>query len=51
MAYDNQKQEYVDLGLRSDIIDGQIGVISVKSNSIVIASSKGVIAHYPLVGA
>jgi len=51
VAYDNQKQEYVDIGTRGEVIDGEVGVISIKNNSIVIASSRGVISHYPLVGA
>lgn len=50
LAYDNQKQEYVDLGMRSDIIEGEVGVISVKSNSIVIGSSRGIVAYYQIIG-
>lgn len=51
VAYDNQKQEYVELGTRGEVIDGEVGVISIKNNSVVIASSRGLISHYPLVGA
>jgi len=50
VAYDLQRNEYVDIGTSGEIIDGAIGAISVKSGSIVIASSRGVISQYPLVG-
>lgn len=51
VAYDNQRHEYVDVGTRGEVIEGEVGVLSLKSSSMVIASSQGVISHYPLVGA
>ena len=50
IVYDQSKQQFIDLGTRGIVIDGQIGCISIKNNSIVIASSMGQVAHYPLIG-
>ena len=51
VAYDDTNHEYVDFGARGEVIEGQVGAISIKNNSIVMASSGGCLCHYPLVGA
>lgn len=51
VAYDDTNQEYVDFGARGEVIDGQVGAISIKNNSIVMASSAGCLCQYPLHGA
>jgi len=50
LAYDLQRSEYVDIGTRGEVIDGEVGAISIKNGSIVIASSGGVVSQYPIVG-
>ena len=50
VAFDQQKQVFVDLGTRGQVLNGQIGAISVKNNLVVLASSSGIVAQYPLVG-
>ena len=43
----NQDHQFVEQN-RHGVIDGQIGVISIQNNSIVIGSSRGMLARYPL---
>jgi hypothetical protein len=51
VAYDDLKNSYVELGTsRGRIIDGAIGCISIKTDSIVIVSQQGLIARYPIKG-
>jgi hypothetical protein len=51
VAYDQNKQTYVELGTsRGQIIEGAIGCISIKTDSIVIVSQQGLIARYPIKG-
>lgn len=51
VAYDQQKQTYVELGTsRGRIIEGAIGCISIKTDSVVIVSQQGLIARYPIKG-
>ena len=50
IVYDPVNKAYIDVGTRGSLIDGQIGCISIKNNSIVIASSMGQVAHYPVNG-
>ena len=40
----------MQLGHRNKIIEGQIGVVSLKNNSLVLASSRGLIVNYPIYG-
>lgn len=46
IAYNQQTSQYVDLGKRGTVVEGEIGVVSVKDKTIVIGSSAGIICHY-----
>jgi WD40 repeat protein len=53
VVYDQQKHEYVDLGMRNPIIDderGAIGCISLKYNTVVIGTSLGSVVQYAIMG-
>jgi hypothetical protein len=46
VVYDQQKQEYVDLGMKNQVMyneSGAIGCISIKHNSVVIGNSNGLL--------
>lgn len=53
VAYDPQEDGlgWIDVDKRGKILDGEIGVVSVKSQSVVIGSSKGTLMYYPIEGA
>jgi hypothetical protein len=50
IGYNKKEKELVQLGHRNKIIEGQIGVVSLKNNSLVLASSRGLIVNYPIYG-
>jgi hypothetical protein len=51
VSYDQSKDTYVDVGTsRGRVINGSIGGISIKNQSIVIASQDGEIKRYPITG-
>mmetsp|Transcript_22941 Transcript_22941/g.22263 ORF Transcript_22941/g.22263 Transcript_22941/m.22263 type:complete len:88 (-) Transcript_22941:1074-1337(-) len=47
-AFDQRTQQFVDSGIKKWCISGEIGLISCKNKSIVIASSTGTVAKYPI---
>lgn len=51
IAYDTSKNTYVDIGTsRGRVISGAIGSISIKNESVVIASQDGEVLRYPITG-
>lgn len=45
---DQSSNKFIDVGTRGSVVDGQIGVISIANNFVVIGSSRGMLARYPL---
>jgi len=50
VVYDQAKQAYVDVGTRGQVIDGEVGCLSIKNSTVVMASSRGLVAHYQITG-
>jgi len=50
VAFDPAKEEFLNFGQKSHIMNGQIGTISVKNNFVVMSSSTGMIVKYPIQG-
>ena len=52
VSYDPQEGGvgWIDVANRGKILDGEIGVVSVKSQSVVIGNSKGTLMYYPIEG-
>jgi hypothetical protein len=51
VAYDMEKREYVDVGTRGAVVEGQVGAISIKkeaSDRIVVASSAGCLCQFSI---
>jgi len=44
------EDHFVDLGMRQQVIQGQVGVVSIKNGSVVMGTSAGIIAHYLING-
>jgi hypothetical protein len=44
------EDHFVDLGMRQRVIQGQVGVVSIKNGSVVMGTSSGIIAHYVING-
>jgi hypothetical protein len=49
VAFDPENQEFIEFGNKKFIMQGQIGTISARNNSVVLSSSTGVIVKYPIV--
>jgi|TARA_B110000285_G_scaffold166226_1_gene185724 hypothetical protein len=49
VGWDEKNHEWVDFA-RGEVIDGQVGAISIKANAVVVGSSRGCLCHYPLEG-
>jgi hypothetical protein len=49
VAFDPENQEFIEFGNKKFIMQGQIGTISARNNSVVLSSSNGVIVKYPIV--
>lgn len=49
VAFDPENQEFIEFGNKKYIMQGQIGTISARNNSVVLSSSTGVIVRYPIV--
>lgn len=50
VPFDLMSQKYTELGMISKLTKGEIGVINIANNSIVLGSSDGTVAHYPILG-
>jgi hypothetical protein len=49
VAFDPENQEFIEFGNKKYIMQGQIGTISARNNSVVLSSSTGMIVKYPIV--
>lgn len=49
VAFDPEEQEFIQFGNKKYIMQGQIGTICARNNSVVLSSSTGVIVKYPIV--
>jgi hypothetical protein len=50
ITYDPYQNQIVETGPRNQLIEGQIGCLSIKNNCIVMASSEGNIIKYSIMG-
>ena len=50
VAWDYQNEQWVDFA-RGEQFEGQVGAISIKTNSMVAGTSRGYLYHYPVFGA
>lgn len=49
VGWDETAHEWVDFA-RGEVIEGQVGAISIKANAVVVGSSRGCLCRYPLEG-
>lgn len=50
IPFDLGAQRFTELGMINKITKGEVGVISIANNSVVLGSSDGSVAHYPILG-
>jgi hypothetical protein len=50
LPFDLTAQRYTELGMISKVAKGEVGVINIANNSIVVGCSDGTVAHYPILG-
>lgn len=50
VPFDLTTHEFTERNMINKITQGEIGVISIANNSVVVGSSDGTVAHYPILG-
>jgi len=50
VAFDMNKNDFVNFGNMTLVTDGQVGIIIIKSNNVVLCTSTGKIVRYPIDG-